>query len=142
MSGRVLQWLKAMALTHVAMRIANPARPRRSVRVKFLVDSGAVYSVVPERTLEGLGVKPHSRRTFVLADGSEVTRSIGDAVFRLDGRQGASPVIFGKLGDSVLLGAVTLEALGVLLDPLRRELRPLPMVLALGTTPGAPAPTN
>ena len=142
MSGRVLQWLKGMALTHVAMRIANPARPRRSVRVKFLVDSGAVYSVVPERTLDGLGVKPHSRRTFVLADGSEVTRSIGDAVFRLDGRQGASPVIFGKLGDSVLLGAVTLEALGVLLDPLRRELRPLPMLLALGTTPGAPAPTN
>ncbi len=131
-----------MALTHVALRIANPARPRRSVRVKFLVDSGAVYSVVPARTLEGLGVKPHSRRTFVLADGSEVTRNMGDAVFRLDGRQGASPVIFGESGDSVLLGAVTLEALGVLLDPLRRELRPLPMVLALGTTPRAPAATN
>jgi hypothetical protein len=51
-------------------------------------------------------------------------------VFRLDGRQGASPVIFGEPGDSALLGAVTLEALGVLLDPLKRELRPLPMMLA------------
>jgi predicted aspartyl protease len=100
--------------------------------VKFLVDSGAIYSVVPTRTLEKLGVKPHSRRTFILADGSEVTRRMGDAVFRLDGRQGASPVIFGEKGDSALLGAVTLESLGVLLDPLRRELRPLPMVLAPG----------
>jgi len=119
-----------MALTHIGVRIANPARPRRFLRVKFLVDSGAVYSVVPKRTLAKLGLKPHSRRTFILADGSEVTRRIGDAVFRLDGRQGASPVIFGEEGDSALLGAVTLEALGVLLDPLKRELRPLPMVLA------------
>jgi predicted aspartyl protease len=99
------------------------------------VDSGAVYSVVPARTLERLGVKPHSRRTFILTDGSEVTRQMGDAVFRLDGRQGASPVIFGAKGDSALLGAVTLESLGVLLDPLRRELRPLPMVLAPALPP-------
>jgi clan AA aspartic protease len=121
-----------MALTHISVRIANPARPRRFAQVKFLVDSGTVYSVVPTRTLEKLGVKPHSRRTFILADGSEVTRRMGDAVFRLDGRQGASPVIFGEKRDSALLGAVTLESLGVLLDPLRRELRPLPMVLAPG----------
>jgi len=122
-----------VALTHIEARIANPARPRRSVRVKFLVDSGAVYSVVPARTRQKLGLKAHSRRTFILADGSEVTRRMGDATFRLDGRQGASPVIFGERGDSVLLGAVTLEALGVLLDPLRRELRPRPMVLASGS---------
>jgi clan AA aspartic protease len=124
-----------MALTHVSVRVANPARPRRFTQVKFLVDSGAIYSVVPARTLKRLGVKPHSRRTFILADGSEVTRQMGDAAFRLDGRQGASPVIFGEKGDSALLGAVTLESLGVLLDPLRRELRPLPMVLAPGLPP-------
>ena len=40
-----------------------------------------------------------------------------------------APVIFGEKGDSTLLGAVTLEALGVILDPIKRELRPLPMVL-------------
>src|SRR5207245_4740384 len=99
----------AMALTHVSVRIANPARARRFARVKFLVDSGAIYSVVPARTLDRLGVKPHSRRTFVLADGSEVTRRMGDAVFRLDGRQGASPVVFGEQGDSTRRGTVTLE---------------------------------
>lgn len=125
-----------MALTHVEAHVANPARPRRFVRVKLLVDSGAVYSVVPARTLEKLGVKPHSRRTFILADGSEVTQRIGDAVFRLDGRRGASPVIFAEEGDSALLGAVTLGSLGVVLDPLRRELRPLPMVLAPGRPKG------
>ena len=41
----------------------------------------------------------------------------------------ASPVIFGEKGDTPLLDMVSLEALGYILDPLRRELRPLPMVL-------------
>lgn len=40
-------------------------------------------------------------------------------------------MIFGEEGDSILLGAFTLEALGLALDPLRRELNPLPMVLAI-----------
>ena len=30
----------------------------------------------------------------------------------------------------MLLGALTLEALGLSLDPLRRDLKPLPMILA------------
>jgi len=98
--------------------------------VRFLVDSGAVYSVVPATVLLKLGVKPHSRRTFTLADGSQITRSMGDVLFLFDGRRGASPVIFGEKKDSILLGTVSLEALGLILDPFKRELRPLPMVLA------------
>ncbi len=40
----------------------------------------------------------------MLADGTEITREIGDAVFRISGQQGASPVIFGEAGDAALLG--------------------------------------
>ena len=119
-----------MGLTYIHGTIVNPAKPRRSARLKFLVDSGALYSVVPTSVLRRLGIKPGSSRTFILADGTEVTRSIGQALFRIKGDEGASPVIFGEKGDSVLLGSVSLEALGFMLDPLKRELRPLPMLLA------------
>ena len=118
-----------MGLTFINATIANPANPRRTEKLSLLVDSGAVYSVVPKVVLRRLGVKPHSTKTFTLADGSEISRKIGDAIFKLNGHQGASPVIFGQKGDSTLLGMVSLEALGLLLDPIRRELRPLPMVL-------------
>jgi clan AA aspartic protease len=118
-----------MGLTHVEVTIANPANPRRTKKLSLLVDSGAVYSVVPKTVLGQLGVKSHSTKTFTLADGSEIKRKVGDAVFKLNGHQGASPVIFGEKGDSMLFGTVSLEALGLLLDPIRRELRPLPMVL-------------
>lgn len=85
--------------------------------------------MVPKLVLRRLGVKPHSKKTFTLADGSRITRQVGDAIFKLDAQQGASPVIFGEEGDSTLLGTVSLEALGFILDPIRRELRPLPLVL-------------
>jgi hypothetical protein len=43
---------------------------------------------------------------------------------------GGADVVFGEEGDSLLLGAFTLESLGLSLDPLRRELKALPMILA------------
>jgi clan AA aspartic protease len=119
-----------VGLTHIKVSIANPARPKQTIELTFLVDSGAVYSVIPAAALRKLRVKPHSKRTFILADGTEITRKIGDVIFRLDGRQGAAPVIFGEKDDSTLLGSVSLEALGMTLDPMKRELRALPMILA------------
>jgi hypothetical protein len=43
---------------------------------------------------------------------------------------GGADVIFGEEGDYCLLGVLTLEALGLVLDPLKRELRPRPLILA------------
>lgn len=118
-----------MGLTHLTVEIANPAKPSRRVRVKMLVDSGAPYSIVRAATLRKLGIRPTSSRAFVLADGTEISRSIGAALFRFQGEQAASTIIFGEPGDATLLGVVTLEELGLILDPMRRELRPMPMSL-------------
>ena len=118
-----------MGLTHVEVTIASPSSPRKAAKLSLLVDSGAVYSVVTKTILRRLGVKPHSKKTFTLADRTQITRRVGDVIFKFDGQQGASPVIFGEKGDSHLLGTVSLEALGLILDPIRRELRPLPLIL-------------
>ena len=69
-----------MGLTHVAVDVASPARPSCCVRVKMLVDSGAAYSIVGNGTLRKLGIRPTGTRTFILADGTEVTRSVGAAL--------------------------------------------------------------
>jgi clan AA aspartic protease len=118
-----------MGLTVLTIEVANPAAPARRVAVEFLVDSGAVYSFVPRPVLEHLGIEPHGHERFRLADGSVIERERGDAVFIYGSRRGAAPVIFGNTGDATLLGAVTLESLGLVLDAIRRDLRPLPMVL-------------
>lgn len=120
-----------MGLTHIEVVVANPARRQKGAKVTCLVDSGAVYSVIPAPTLRKLGIAARSRKTFTLADGTQITRKVGDALFVINGHRGASPVIFGKKGDSTLLGTVTLGSVGLILDPIKRELRPLPMVLAV-----------
>jgi clan AA aspartic protease len=117
-------------LTVLSIEVANPVAPETREAVEFLVDSGAVYSFVPREVLQRLGIAPYTRQRFRLADGSTIDRDRGDAVFFYKGHRGAAPVIFAEQGDAALLGAVTLESLGFVLDAVRRDLLPLPMVIA------------
>jgi len=118
-----------MGLTFLELEIGNPANPAVTERLDFLIDSGAIYSVVPTPVLERLGIQPLATQEFRLANGTKVQRKKGMAVFKYGDRIGGADVIFGEEGDSILLGAFTLEALGLSLDPLRRELKQLPMLL-------------
>lgn len=117
-----------MSLTYLTIKVSNPRRPKKELKRRFLVDSGAVYSVIDRKVLEEMGIKPHSERQFILANGDEIEREIGDAFFVYGERKASAPVIFGDEG-IFLLGATTLENLGLILNPIDRELRPLPMVI-------------
>jgi predicted aspartyl protease len=118
-----------MGLTSVVVRISNPADRSRGIKAEMLVDSGAIFSAVPADELGRLGIEPEKVERFSLADGTSITRPVGIARFEIAGRSGGAPVIFGEPGDAWLLGALSLESLGLLLDPLKRELRPLRLPL-------------
>ena len=118
-----------MGLTFLEIEVGNPSSPDVTEKIEFMIDSGAIYSVVPTPVLDRLGILPLSEQEFRLADGSKIVRKKGAALFRYGGRVGGADVIFGEEEDSKLLGAFTLGALGLALDPLRRELLPLPMIL-------------
>lgn len=119
-----------MGLTVLEIEVGNPANPKITEKLEFLLDSGAIYSVVPKRILKRLQIKPIGEQTFRLAEGSKIVRKRGGAFFKYRNRVGGADVIFGEMGDCNLLGEFTLTALGLALDPLRRELKPLPMILA------------
>ena len=119
-----------MGLTHKNLIVKERRNAKRAIEVMFLVDSGAIYSVVPGSLLRKIGVKPYKTVEFTLADGRTLKRKVGDAYFELNGIGGAAPVIFGERDDEPLLGATTLESLGLALDPFRRELYPARMMLA------------
>jgi len=118
-----------MAITFLKIKVINPEHPKRAKECEFLVDSGAVYSVVPQNVLKSLGIKPTSSQEFILANGEIFKRPIGNAYFEYQGKIRAAPVVFGDNKGVFLLGATTIEAFGMILDPIRRELKPLPMVL-------------
>ncbi len=118
-----------MGLTFQRLIVKPSRRSRKAITVDFLIDSGAVYSLVPAARLKSMGIRPYRRLSFALADGSIVTRQVGDAYFEYRGDGGAAPVIFGEKGDEPLLGATTLQSLGLVLNPFQRELHPMKLVL-------------
>jgi len=118
-----------MGVTVLNVEIANAAAPNVTERPEFIVDSGAVYSVVPRPILDRLGITPLKRDKFRMANGASIVRDRGAAIFRFGEYVGYADVIFGEEGDATLLGALSLEALGLSLDPIRRELKPMDLVL-------------
>ncbi|MEZ0290322.1 MAG: aspartyl protease family protein [Sulfolobales archaeon] len=104
----------------------------KSVRVRLLVDSGATYTVLNKSVWTELGLKPLGEMEFILADGSVVRRSVSEAVLELPGYgERHTPVVLGESEDENLLGIVTLEIFGLILDPFKRELRPIRALMKL-----------
>jgi len=99
------------------------------ITVDFMIDSGAVYSLVPRIELEKIGIVAYRKMDFFLADGSKITREVGDAYFEYEGEGGSAPVVFGEEGDEPLLGATALESCGLVLNPYRREIYPMRMMM-------------
>lgn len=110
-----------MGMTEVRLKVKNPRNPLREFEGKFLVDSGATYTVVPRDILKKLGIKPEGEEEFSLADGRHISRKVGNALYEFEGILRAAPVLFGEKNDSWLLGTFTLEALGLTLDPFKRK---------------------
>jgi clan AA aspartic protease len=111
-----------MGTFRVPIEIGNDVRDRFEP-VEALVDTGATYTVLPTRLLEELGIVPHTRARFVLADGREVERDLGRAWIRINGQQEFTLLVFGE---EALLGAVTLEELRLAPDPVSQRLIPVP----------------
>ena len=111
-----------MGLTFTDLEISSDRGTSKKQRLQLLIDSGAEYSVVPREQLEVLGIKPYRTVRICLADGSLLERDAGDAFFHYQGEHAPSPVIFGEKDDEALLGVVTLETLGFMLDPLSRRI--------------------
>ena len=118
-----------MALTFLNITVTNPTNGKHGgLTRRFLVDSGATYSVMPAEELEKLGVKPDDKQVFVLANGEKLEKSVGEAKFGYEDKHRTAPVVFGSKG-VYLLGATTLESMGLILDPINRKLKSLPMLI-------------
>ena len=118
-----------MALTYLPITVTNPTNGKgKQFTRRFLVDLGATYSVMPAEDLENLGIKPDAKQTFILANGQQMVKPIGEARFTYQEHQRTAPIVFGDKG-VYLIGATTLEVMGLILDPINRKLKALPMMI-------------
>ena len=112
---------------------------RHSLDVEATVDTGALYTMLPARTLRDLGVEPIGSRTFLIGDGSRISMDIGEARATIDGESVTTIVAFGEDNAPPVLGAYTLNGLGLTVDPASQRLVPGdPIMLAAASH--APVP--
>jgi len=116
-----------MGITYIQGQVKGPRG--KQAEVKFLVDSGATYSVLPRAVWQEIGLKPKRKMTFTLADGTTIERSISEAYVILPQGEAHTPIVMGENGDQALLGVVTLEILGLVFNPFDRTLQPMRMLL-------------
>ncbi len=117
-----------MGITYIDGQIrGDNGKPAQNVR--FLVDSGASYTLLPHDAWKALNLKPKRRASFSLADGTSVERDISECHITLPLGDGHTPVVLGEPGDDALLGVITLEILGLVLNPFNRTLHPMRMLL-------------
>ena len=117
-----------MGLTYVEGVVTGLSGTSRVVR--FMVDSGAKYSLLPLADWRAIGLAPKRRMTFALADGTLIDRDVSECHISLPQGEGHTPVILGESDDEALLGVVTLEILGFVLNPFNRTLQPARLLLA------------
>ena len=119
-----------MGITNAILKVKEHRKSEKVAEVNFLVDSGAVYSLVPGKILDQLEIEPYRKMSFSLADGTTLQRKVCSAYFDFEGEGGPAPVIYGEEGDEPLLGATTLGSLGLVFNPFTRSLHPMRMLMA------------
>lgn len=126
-----------MGMTTVRATITNIDDRTKTVTGKFLVDTGAGYTVIPLEMVKRLGIKPTAKQEFSLADGTSIFRKLGYALIKVDFtdqkrgiKEAPATVVIGEKDDDALFGTLTLEQMGLLVDPFKRTLRPMKLMLA------------
>ena len=116
-----------MGMFKKKVRVSNIQKPEMSFEKEFWIDTGALYSFVPEDYLQKIDVEPAATRNLVLADGRQQARLLGFCNFQIEGLEGniPCPVIFAPKESLLLLGATALENFGVEADPINKRLKPI-----------------
>jgi predicted aspartyl protease len=122
-----------MGTFSVPCRVSNVVdRSRGADLAQLLVDTGNEYTWITEAVLAGLGIAREKKDLhFVMANGAQVTRSVGFAILHVENSFTVDEVVFAEPGDLLLLGARTLEGLNLTVDSQLKKL------VAAGPLPAA-----
>ena len=109
-----------MGLVRADIRLGRPMSDRRSLTVSALVDTGAIFLVIPEHVRLQLDLEVHDKVEVTLADGRRsLTPQCGPIRIDFENRHCHTDALV--MGDEVLLGAIPMEAMDLVVIP--RELR-------------------
>ena len=115
------------------VRVWNPERPETVEELDLFVDTGAAYSWISRARLERMGGMATRRIPFRTIEGRILDRDLAVVYVASDDRSVPDIVVMAEAGEMEVVGAHSLEGLGLAADPVQKKLVPTVM-LALGST--------
>ncbi len=106
------------------LRIWNPADPVKVTEIELWVDTGATYSWIARSRLEPMGIRPARRKQFRTIEGKMIERDLAPVFVGVEEYVSGDNVVMAEAGDLEVLGAFTLEGLGLAVDPVQQKLVP------------------
>ena len=113
-----------MGTFNIEIGMADPER-RRWMTLEALVDTGASITAAPGSVLRELGVAPSMRQNFRSAHGASREMDVWQTWVRVEGKEIITLVLFNDEGTTPLLGALALEAVFMVVDPVGQRLAPV-----------------
>ncbi len=120
------------------LKVWNPSQPGRVEELDLWVDTGAAYSWISRERLESLGVRPARRAQFRTIEGRILEREMAPVFVAANGQTGGDTVVMAEPGEMEVLGAFTLESLGLIADVVQKRLVPAGIGLALSAVGQVP----
>jgi clan AA aspartic protease len=110
-----------MGLTYTTIELRNPKRPDLApVRIDALVDTGATYLCIPHHVRNALELDELEQRDTTFADGRDRSGPYVGPV-QVGWQDRGCFVGAMVFGDEALLGAIPMEDMNLLVNPLTRE---------------------
>ena len=120
-----------MGMFKVKARVANPSDPKRFFEEELWVDTGSMYTLIPEDRLQEIGIEPALTREVILADGRRDRRLLGHVSITLPELNETliCQILFGTKDSLYWVGATTMEAFSVEPDPVAQKLKPVAAII-------------
>ena len=109
-------------------RVWNPAHPEKVEALEAIVDTGAAFSWISRARLERLGVTATRKMPFRTIEGRVLDRDLAAVYIASDEYSAPDVVVMAEAGEMEVLGAHSLEGLGVAADPIQKKLTPTIML--------------
>lgn len=125
-----------MGTFSVKFVLKHSSRTDQRLELEGLVDTGALFTQVPANLVAQIGLVASGTRAVHYADGTKDVVPVAKADIAINGVETATMVLCGKPNSLILLGAATLETLGLGVDPVHKCLIPIeaPMAPLLSST--------
>jgi len=117
-----------MGHVNIKLKLANPIELEKGIEESAIVDTGATFTTLPLSIANNLNLKVIGKIKVKTATKTELLDQ-SYAYIEINNKRTVTPVLISETLDRILIGVITLESLGLAVDPTTGQLKEAEILL-------------